>query len=205
MNRTKTAAVTALTMLALAGCEEATGPAAGRAEIQASVQGDDPGAQTSEAPEDGVLHSADGSGESEVRVVAQVFVWAEAEGWVEVTRGAAEQTVRASGEDGAHLLAEAEVEAGVYRRVRIEFQQVEADVSGEVQVGTGLGQGTVQVKSDAEGPVVVEREIELNASSRSTSELRIDLNAQQWMGRADATTRTVAEADFQSAVAVSIR
>ena len=190
----------AVLALGLAGCETGTEPATGEARMAVAVRGDTPsGANASRSAADG------SAAEATLEVEARVWVQSEAGRWMEVTRGAARQTVEASGRDGARLLATGEVEAGSYRRVRVEFERVEARSESGIRIGAGLLTGVVRVELGGDGRTVVERRIALEARARSQTELEVDLNADQWLGRADVQSRTVAESEFQGAVRVLAR
>ncbi|MBW3628406.1 MAG: hypothetical protein KY464_03830 [Gemmatimonadetes bacterium] len=191
-----------LTAAALGGCEQATGPSGvGSAEMQVGVRGDAAPAQSS-APSGGSPSRFAGG---KIEVAARVYVESASGGWEEVTRGTSRQTVESSGADGVRLLASSEVAASSYRRVRVEFERVRADFSAGVTIGGSFVTGVLEVDGGGDGRVVVERELRMEARSGSVSHVEIDLNADQWLNRADASARTVTEAEFSSAVLVSAR
>ena len=189
-------------LLSLGGCDEATAPPAdGWSEMRVTVSGDASGAARSAY---GTAESSGGTS-GRIEVEARVYVATRGGEWVEVTRGAARQTVQASGSDGARLLARAEVRARTYERVRVEFERVEADAGAAVEIGVGGLSGSVRVTGESDGRVVVERELAMEARSGAVASLEIDLNADQWLGRADSRTRTVSEAEFRGALQISSR
>lgn len=194
----------ALSLPALTGCDEATGPS-GQGEVEVMVTGDSESSSAAISPS---RYGTSGSGaEGTVDVRARVYLLAEAGQWVEVTQGgAAEATVSASGSGGGAMLARARVDGRSYGRVRVVFERVEADVSGGVVVGVGsLLQGRVTVDLAGGGQAVVEREVDVTVRSGSSAELTIDLNSDAWLSRANAETRTVSRADFEAAVRVIAR
>jgi hypothetical protein len=204
MKRNLTAVLATAVMLTT-GCESGTGPAAGStATLVVAVRGDSPEGGAAAWSPAGFFASQAGS-DARVEVTARVWVQTTTGQWVELTRGAARQTVQASGEDGAKLLATSRVEAERYRRMRVEFERVEAHSESGLQVSAGVLIGAVRVDLGGDGSATVEREVSVAAEANSTTTLEIDLNSDQWLRRADAESRTVTEAEFESAVRVAAR
>ena len=195
--------VTVGTLLAVAagGCDQplAVG-AGGSSEMTVGVRGDEPAAGTASGPS--ASRSAAASGR--IEVAARVYLWSEAAGWVELTDGAARQTVEASGSDGVRTRASARVEAGSYRRVRVEFDRVEGTVIASAGIDAGLLTGSVRVDGGSDGRVSVEREVRVDASAGGASALEIDLNADQWYD-GSAGAHTVDEAEFRGALRIVVR
>lgn len=192
--------------LLLAACDgDATGTGSGDSRIQVSARGDDaPASQSVQSADGGAPSFTHTSAQGTIDFRARVYVQSSTSGWVELTNGAAGQgTVDASGHGSAVAFASSRVRAGSYNRVRVVFQDVDANVSGGVQIGSGLLTGSVSVNLESDGEVVVEREINVAASSGATSQVVINLNADAWLGQANATTRTVSEASFRNAVMVT--
>lgn len=189
---------------ALGACSDATGvTGSGDARMQVAAQGDDaPGASTSRSPDGASYSHSSASGTVDFR--ARVWVQTSAGGWVELTNQAAEQaTVDASGHAGAVVFAASNVEAGAYSRVRVVFEDVRANVSGGIQVGTGLLTGSVMVSLGGDGSVTVERQVSVSASANAPTRLLINLNSDVWLNQASASTRTVSETAFASAVQIT--
>lgn len=189
-----------LVVLAAAGCADA-GPtgAESDATTEVRVAGDAPQGGTASRS----ASSTDGEAavEGSVRVTARVYLQRETGTWVDVTgAAAAEQTVDAAGDDGFRLLARSEVDAGTYQRIRIEFEDVRAEVNGALALQ--LGSGLVSVELGSSGRVVVERAIELRAGAGSVSRVHVDLNAPQWIETAD-DGGIIARGAFESAVTVA--
>jgi hypothetical protein len=202
MNRSRIAAVVAATLLSmgLAACDGATGPSA-EARVDAVVHGDAP-ARSQDASGTGGEESGSVTGTLEVR--ARVFVQSEGGAWSELTgRHAARQTVGLSSASEGRLLVSGRVAADRYTKVRVVFEDVRASVTGGLELGAGLLQGEIRVSS--QGGTTVEREVRFEATSGGAAQLVIDLNAQAWLRRADASSRAVAEATFSSAVEVRVR
>jgi hypothetical protein len=199
-----TTTLTALLALGLAGCEtELTGATSGRSRMQVGVRGDDPAGSANTSRSSGARYALSGGGSGSVEVKARVWVETEAGQWVELTHGAATETVEASGSDGEQVIANAEVAAESYHRVRVEFERVQASLIGNVSIGGSLLGGSLTVDTGSDGKIVVEREIDLEARAGATQSLTINLNAAEWMERADTETRAVAEAEFRNAVTVA--
>lgn len=202
MPRTKTMLLPAALLMALAACEEsATGPRPGEATMQVAVVGDGGGAPQSAGSGSQALSGAEGTVEFRARVLVRSSTGA----WINVTNGAVQETVDASGRGGAQVVATTGLAAGSYNRVRVEFERVQANVQGGVWIGTGLLTGTVRVDLQGDERVVVEREVSVAAGAGATTRLLVDLNADAWLGQASAQTRTVSEAAFASAVVVTAR
>jgi hypothetical protein len=201
MRKIMTATVGALLAVAATGCDQPVSPGeAGSSEMRVGVRGDEPPAGTTSGSS--ASRSAEASGR--IDVTARVYLWSEAKGWVELTRGAARQTVEASGSDGLRALASARVDAGSYRRVRVDFDRVEGSVIASAGIDAGLLTGSVRVDGGSDGRVSVEREVRFDARGGAASELEIDLNADQWYD-ASAGARTVGEAEFRGAVRIVAR
>jgi len=202
MKTTKTALLAAALVLGLGACENTTA-AEGEATMQVSAIGDDTGSSRSQ----GALYTQSLSGaEGTVEFRARVFVRSSTSGWVELTQGAAKRAVvDASGRGSATAFTTAGVAATSYNRVRVEFEEVKANVTGSIQVGTGFLTGEVRVDLAGDNRTVVERSVDVSLSSGSRAELLINLNADAWMNQASAQSRTVSEAAFQSAVTVTAR
>ena len=99
--------------------------------------------------------------------------------------------------------ARSEIEAESYNRVRVVFQDVDANLSSGIQVGTGFLTGNVSVNLESDGQVVVEREVNVSASTGAASRIVINLNADAWLNSANAQTRTVSETEFRNAVRIT--
>lgn len=205
MSKAMTTLWAAALALALGGCDEATAPGAGgQSAVEVGVRGDDSGSASASRSAEGPRMSH-GTASGTVEVTARVFVQSRLGEWVEVTRNAARQTVQASGSDGIQVLAQGRIDAGEYRRVRVEFERVQANVRAGVTIGTSLLTGVVTVDGGTDGRIVVEREVAMEAEAGSEAEVEINLNAEQWLRRADTQTRAVAEAEFRSAVSIVAR
>jgi len=204
MTKTIRAALCAATLATLAACGDSTGVGgSGDATMQVAAQGDDgPSASVAPAGEAPSFASSTASGTVDFR--ARVYIQTESGGWLELTDQAAQAaSVDASGQGGAEVFATSRVEAGTYARVRVVFEQVRAQMNGSLQVSTGLLSGTVDVDMAGDGSVTVERQVNSSVQAGGTSRLLINLNASAWLNQASATTRTVNEAAFASAVAIT--
>ncbi|MEX0912614.1 MAG: hypothetical protein WD737_06320 [Gemmatimonadota bacterium] len=200
--RTTTMILTgAAAALMMSGCEQPTAAGSEMAEMQVDIQGDD----SSHAPSGSGPMQSSADASAEIDVEARVYLRSGSDEWIAVTEGSARQTVDASGSDGLRVLATSEIAAGTYSHIRVEFERVEADVTGGLEIGTGLLTGSVRVEAGAGGPVVVERAVTIDARSGARAEVEINLNARQWLERADAESRTVAEAEFRNAVTIIAR
>jgi hypothetical protein len=192
--------------LLLAACDgDVTGSGGGSARMAVAARGDDaPAAQSVQGADGGAPSFTHTTASGTIDFRARVYVQSSTSGWVELTDGAAGQgTVDASGHGSATAFASSSVESGSYNRVRVVFEDVEADISGGLQISTGLLTGNVSVNLESDGQVVVEREINVTASSNATTQVLINLNADAWLNQASATTRTVSETSFRNAVAVT--
>ena len=202
MRAIRGAALGALLAAGAAGCDEAVAPGAGgSSEVRVGVRGDEP------APGGAARPSASRSAGSRgrIEVAARVYLWSEGRGWEELTRGAASQTVEASGSDGVRALASARVEADSYHRVRVEFEQVEATIAASADIDGPLLSGSLRVDGGSDGMVTVERELRVEARSGASAELEIDLNADHWWDGSAAGARTVGEAEFREALRIVVR
>lgn len=205
MRHLKTSFIMAGLLAGLTACEDATGPG-GSATLQVAAVGDTesgPSAALSPSYSQAVL-ARDGSAQGTVQFTARVFVQTSAGSWIALTEQAAQSTtVDASGRGGAQVFASEDVEAQSYNRVRVVFERVNANVTGGIQLSLGgLLTGLVQVNLGSDSEVVVEREVEVDARSGTASTVVINLNADAWLSRADAQSKAVSEAEFQSAVRV---
>ena len=207
MTKLRWTAVPALMLLA-AGCDEAgpTGLAAGESRAEVRVHGDAPAADPAESqgtsPEESSRGESDVEGSVEVR--ARVYLQSEAGTWVELTQGAASRTVSASGEHESRMLASSELEARSYQRVRVEFEEVRAALTGGIGVELGSSGLVLTVNAGADGTIVVEREVALHAGAGDVSRIDIDLNISRWAGESG-SGGVVAESAFTSAVAITTR
>ncbi len=203
----KTRGATLLTVAlvaALGACDSATGPGE-RTTMEVAVQGDGSGASSSTSTVSST-HSqsfASGSAEGTIDFRARVWIRTNTSQWVELTQSAAKRAVvDASGRQGAQTFVTTQVEARSYNRVRIEFEEVQANVTGGLFVGSGLLSGVIRVDIQSGNRATVERDIEINTEAGSTTRLVLDLNASQWLSRANAQAKTVSRAEFESAVRV---
>ena len=201
------AIVLAMALAACSGDARGTGGGngSGDAQMQVMARGDDAAPSQSVSAQDGGAPSfSHGSASGTVDFRARVYVQTNTSGWVELTnRGAAEGTVDASGHGQAVAFASSRLQAGSYSRVRVVFEDVDAHLSGGLQIGTGLLTGSVSVNLESDGQVVVERTVSVQARSGETARLLINLNAGAWLNSANAQTRTVSEAEFRNAVAIT--
>ena len=190
----------------LGACSDATGTSgSGNSTIRASAIGDDNGASATMAPADGgAPRFATTTASGTVDFRARVYVQTQSGGWVELTNNAASHAVvDASGQGGAAVLATSHVEAGTYARVRVVFEQVNASLSSSLQISTGLLSGSVSVDTQGDGSITVERQVSVAANAGATTNLLINLNSNVWLNQASATTHTVSETAFASAVQVT--
>lgn len=196
----------AILALGLTACGEATGPD-GAATMQVAARGDTPASAASVADGGAPAYSqALGGAEGTVDFRARVYVRSDAGAWLELTRQAAQRVVvDAAGRGEAAVVSGARVGAARYDRVRVVFEDVGADVTGGVRVGAGILTGAVTVDVRSDGGVVVERSVDVDVSAGGSARLLIDLNADAWLDQAGAQSRTVSEAAFASAVAVTVR
>ena len=202
MRRIMSMTLGALLAVGATGCDEPVAPGpAGSSEMRVGVRGDEPSGGATDGP--AASRSAESSGR--IEIAARVYLWSEGPGWVEITRGTAEQTVEASGSDGVRALASARVEAGSYRRVRVEFERVERTTIASAEIGGGVISGSVRVDGGSDGRVSVERELRVEARGGAEGDLVIDLNADQWYDGASAGASTVSEAEFSQALRIVVR
>jgi hypothetical protein len=203
MKKLGTMALAGLMTVGLAACDtEPTAPAQDAATMEVVLYGD---AESGSSAASQALHgNAAGEATGSVEVRARVYVQSNTRGWVELTNGAAaRQTVGMASEAEGRVLTSSQVRAESYTRVRVVFEDVRAQVTGGLNLGTGLLQGEVRV--GAQGGTTVEREVQFTVRSGTTSRLVIDLNAQTWLQRADTSTRMVGESEFRNAVAIRVR
>ena len=191
----------------LAGCSgDATGStgSGGGGRMQVNAIGDrGPGTTANRMTDGSEPHYATTTAQGTVDFNARVYVQTQAGGWVELTGGAAQHAVvDASGQAGSVLFASSNVQAGAYTHVRVVFEQVHANMSGSMQVSTGLLTGSVNVDMQGDGSVTVERQVSASVNAGSTASLLIDLNSDVWLNQASASSHTVSEAAFAGAVQV---
>lgn len=201
-----TSVLAAALVMALAACDgDVTGSGSGDARLQVAARGDDAPASQSVSATDGAPSYTHTTAQGTIDFRARVYVQSSTSGWVELTNQAASTaSVAASGHGEAVAFASSRVQAGSYNRVRVVFEDVDANISGGVQISTGgLLTGSISVNLESDGQVVVEREVNVTASSGATTQLVLNLNADAWLSRASATTRTVAEAEFRNAVQIT--
>jgi hypothetical protein len=187
--------------LGLGACDGITGSAGGDARIEIAARGDDPPASQSVEPAGTPSHSHTNA-EGTIDFRARVYVQSSTGAWVAVTE-AARGTVDASGHAAARTVATGRVRADSYSRVRVVFERVDAHLSGQLQVTTGVLSGTVTVQAASGSEVVVEREVAVAARAGASSRILINLNAGAWLDQASAQSRTVSEAAFRSAVVIT--
>lgn len=187
--------------LFLGACDN---PAGSDSNVQVLARGDDPAAGSQSVSDaDGPRYSHT-TAEGTIDFRARVYVYSSTSGWLEVTEASrAAGSVAASGHGEAETVARGRVAAGSYSRVRVIFEDVDANLSGSLLVSTGLLSGSVAVNLESDGQVVVERETNVTVSAGATSRILINLNADGWLNSANAQTRTVSEAAFRGAVRVT--
>ena len=203
MRRIKVNVAAAVLALGLGACDEATGPD-GTATMQVAARGDTPPSASRAGGEAPAYSQAIAGAEGTVDFRARVYVRTDAGAWLELTgRSAREATGDAAGRAKAELVSRARVEATHYDRVRVVFEDVDADVRGGIFIGAGLLTGAVTVDLRGDGQTVVERSVDVDVSAGGSARLLIDLNADAWLNQASAQSRTVSETAFESAVRVT--
>lgn len=196
-------------ILAASACDGATGPGGPEGEMEMAAIGDErtaPEGSTAGEPQSAETGGTQSGGaDGTVRIRARVYVRSEAGQWIEVTRrGAESATVRASGTGEAVVLGTARVAAGSYNRVRVRFEEVEANVVS-FRIGVGpLLSGSFRVESQGSGGATVEREQAFEIHAGSSARLVMDLNSSAWLERANAQTRVVSRSDFEGAVRLRV-
>ena len=201
-----TTTLAAALALTLAACDgDATGTGGGDAQLQVAARGDDAPASQSASPSGGAPSYSHSTAQGTIDFRARVYVQSSTSGWVELTNQAASAaSVSASGHGEAVAFASSRVQAGSYSRVRVVFEDVDANVSGGLQLSTGaLLTGSVSVNLESDGQVVVEREVNVSARTGAATRLVLNLNADAWLNSANAQTRTVAESEFRNAVRIT--
>lgn len=201
--RIETKFAAAVLALGLAGCGEGTTGPGGDASMQVAARGDTPGSASRADGGAAAYSQALGAAEGTVDFRARVYVRTDAGAWLELTQQAAQRTVDAAGRTEAELVSRARVEATHYDRVRVVFEDVDADVRGGISIGTGLLTGAVTVDLRGDQQVVVERSVDVDVSAGGSARLLVDLNADAWLNQASAQSRTVSETAFESAVRVT--
>lgn len=198
--------------LGMSACDDVAGPdAQGSGELQVAAIGDANGANAEHsagAPSFSQSYSdSQGRVEGTVHFRARVYVRAETGQWVEVTKRAADSTsVQLSDSTRAKTFVTARINAGTYDRVRVEFEEVRADVQSGLRVSLGsLLTGTVRVDLGGDGKATVEREVPVTVRGDASTQLVIDLNSGAWLTSADSQTRAASETSFQSSVRVFTR
>jgi hypothetical protein len=198
-----------LLVLGLSACGDTTGPG-GAGEMRISAVGDESSAAAGSSSSESMASGSESNGttagaEGTVDFRARVYVRTSAGEWIEVTRrGAESASVRASGTGEAALVTSARVAAGSYDRVRVRFEEVNANVTSfRVGVGTLLS-GSFHVSSEGGHAATVERDGSFEIRGGSSARLLIDLNSGAWLSRANAQTRAVSRADFESAVRLRV-
>jgi hypothetical protein len=207
MIRTSRGTLAAFAVLALAACDggSTTSAAGGSGTMQVAAKGDDtpPSANSAPATDQAPRYSTT-TAEGTITFRARVYAQASGGGWVELTNGAAQQaTVDAAGRGAAAVFASSQVDASTYSRVRVVFEDVHATLSSGLQVSSGLLTGSVYVGAQSGSTITVERQVSARVSSGGSTQVLLNLNADAWMNHASATTHTVSEADFASAVQVA--
>ncbi|HET6763608.1 MAG TPA: DUF4382 domain-containing protein [Longimicrobiaceae bacterium] len=203
MIRTSKSMMAALAALALGACDSATATDGGSGTMQVAARGDDAPA-ASMAPSAQGPSYATSTAQGTITFNARVYAQAASGGWVELTNGAAQQaTVDAAGRGAAAVFASSQVDASTYSRVRVVFQNVNASLTSGLQVSTGLLTGSVAVTAQSGNTITVERQVSTHVSAGGSTQVLLNLNADAWMSHASATTHTVSEADFASAVQVT--
>jgi hypothetical protein len=177
----------------------------GAARMQVAVRGDDaPPSQSVQGADAGGPAFNHTSAQGTIAFRARVYAQSTTSGWVELTNNAASSSsVNASGHGNAVAFVSSRVEAGSYSRVRVVFQDVDANLTSGIQLDGGLLTGSLSVDLGSDAQVTVEREVSVSASATATPQLVINLNADAWLNQASATTRTVSETAFQAAVQVT--
>ncbi|HEU0054012.1 MAG TPA: hypothetical protein VFQ39_12590 [Longimicrobium sp.] len=189
---------------ALGACESATGPGAEDGPVmEVAARGEDAPA-ASVSPDGGAPRFTHTASRGSVEFRARVYVRSSAGGWAELTDGAFQRaSVDAGGHGSSQIFAGSRVEAGTYDRVRMVFDEVNADITASVTVGGASLTGNVSVATG--DSLVVERTIQAQASAGFTTQLLLNLNADAWLSRVNLATRTVSAADFASAIGVEVR
>jgi hypothetical protein len=124
--------------------------------------------------------------------------------WVDLTDGFAERTLRLEGTDEAKL-ATGGVPAGRYRRARMPFRRIEANVLRGLNVDGEVVVGMVPVNILPGAAITVERALDLEVRDGETEAILMDLNVQLWLRRFDRMRRHVRESDFSDAVRMRSR
>jgi hypothetical protein len=198
------ATLTAIVLvLGLAGCESAPIGPEGQGEVSMGVQGGGVAESDASGASRSLSGSGSGSAEGSVDVQARVYLRTGTGEWVEVTRGAAQHTLRVDGSDGVQAFANGSLAVGAYSRVRVEFEQVRANLTSGLSLGSPLADAEVAVELGGDGKVVVEREVDLRVRAGAQARLTMNLNSDTWLGQMDSTTRTVAEGVFAAAVTIT--
>jgi hypothetical protein len=196
-------------LLGLGACEGVVDPAGETGEMEVAAVGDEGSSAANDAgepaPAPGSGEASSGGAEGTLRFRARVYVRSSAGEWIEVTRrGAESATVKASGTGEAVVIATARVAAGSYDRVRVRFEEVEAEVTS-FRFGLGsLLSGSFRVESDGSQAATVESAAPFEVRAGSSARLVMDLNSSAWLQRADTQTRTVSRADFENAVRLRV-
>lgn len=151
-----------------------------------------------------VLGGGTGKARGSLRTTLRVFLESEGGDLVPLTDGDRSAEVDLRGETEAEL-STAELDPGLYPRVRVVFTEIEATVESGLEIDGLPLQGKVRVGGEALDSLVVERNVDVEVPEGGRVEVLLDMNSTAWLNAASPALRTVAEAIFRERLEIRIR
>lgn len=203
-NRKRVSTLTA-TMLTLvvAACSDATGPEEGR--VTAVLTDAPSGSQVAYYSARSDQPMAASSFQGQLSGSAQVFIYSEAHGWVELgSPASANMTLQSSNETTVH--AQASVPAGSYTRVRLVLDGGSANIAAGGTLGGLVLSAAVSISvGGSDGRVEIEKNVQpFTVTASSTAMIRFDMNSEHWCNESNAQSETAPDGDVQSATTAQV-
>lgn len=193
----------ALLTLVVGACSDTTGPEEGR--VTAVLTDSPSGSQVAYPSARSDQPMTASSFQGQMSGSAQVFIYSEAHGWVELGSPAnANVMLQSSNERTVH--SQASVPAGSYTRVRLVLEGGSADIAAGGSLGGLVLSAGVSIKvGGSDGRVEIEKSVQpFTVSASSTATIRFDMNSEHWCNERNAQSETAPDEEVQSATTAEV-
>ncbi len=132
---------------------------------------------------------------------AQVQVFSDAEGWVNLGSPATSTVQLQSNNSATTLYSSASVPVGTYTRVKLVMDGFDANVNaGAIFGGLTLSTELRIVMGGADGKIEIEKTVTpFTVSATSSTTIDFDINSEAWINEGSAQSQTASDTEVQSA------
>lgn len=201
--KSSTTALVLASALLMGACGDSTGPGDGR--VSAVIHDAPSASQVAyyQTRSDGPMAASSFHGQ--MSGSAQVYIYSEASGWIELGSPAnASVTLQSGNETTVH--SRASVPTGTYTRVRLVLQGFTANIAAGGSLGGLVLSADVSIAlGGSDGRVEIEKTVQpFTVSATSSATIRFDMNSEVWCNQSTAASRSATDNEVASATTAEV-